>query len=154
MNVAFNCDISFFLSTCDLFSNASPLTRPTDFSGFSVHSKPEHIFFTPIVTSRFETSDHTNPALNHSLILGVMPRRPSGSVLHALGSPNRGQQLHKATESRPTLATTSMASQNSSAQTLGQSSPLATPQQKVVHVLVNRLKNKVPISTSCLFDGH
>jgi len=75
-----------------------------------------------------------------------MPRRPSGSVLHALSSPSRAQQqAQKPAETRPPFPTTSTTTQNSSTPTLGPALPPATPQQKVVHALVNRLKNKVRV---------
>jgi len=76
-----------------------------------------------------------------------MPRKPSASALQLgapVNSPSSSQLLvHRPTESHHAPFTTAAISVlHPSMQSLG-SGPAATPQQKVVQVLVNRLKNKV-----------
>ncbi|KAF8806096.1 hypothetical protein BYT27DRAFT_7141632 [Phlegmacium glaucopus] len=77
-----------------------------------------------------------------------MPRKPSTSPgLSSITSPNPSSILvHKTTESH---AFGSSISQQYSLQTLGSS---ATPQQKIVQVLVNRLKHKLPCNSGLSLD--
>jgi len=77
-----------------------------------------------------------------------MPRKPSASALQLgapVNSPSSSQLLiHRPTEPHHAPFTTAPISVlHPSMQSLGTSGPAATPQQKVVQVLVNRLKNKV-----------
>ncbi|PPR04649.1 hypothetical protein CVT24_011867 [Panaeolus cyanescens] len=81
-----------------------------------------------------------------------MPRRPSASVGPSNATtPNASSILvHRATESHHAFMATPIATQHHhSLQTLGAS---ATPQQKIVQVLVNRLKNKLPCNSGLSLD--
>ena len=72
-----------------------------------------------------------------------MPRRPSASVGPSTATtPNASSILvHRQTESHNVFAPASPSVHHHSLHTLSAS---ATPQQKIVQVLVNRLKHKVP----------
>lgn len=73
-------------------------------------------------------------------------RRPSASVGH---SNNAGSaRVHKSTDSHHAFVATS-SSQQHSLLSLGAS---ATPQQKIVQVLVNRLKHKLPCNSGLSLD--
>ncbi|KAF8967414.1 hypothetical protein BDZ97DRAFT_1916707 [Flammula alnicola] len=80
-----------------------------------------------------------------------MPRRPSASVgPSTVNTPNASSIfVHRATESHHAFASVSATAQHHSLQTLGAS---ATPQQKIVQVLVNRLKHKLPCNSGLSLD--
>jgi len=84
-----------------------------------------------------------------------MPRRPSATGIPqviSVGPPSSSQvQVQRPTDSHPAfiVTTSPMGYSQPSIQTLGVGGPAATPQQKVVQVLMNKLKNKVSFQ-SCL----
>ncbi|KAF8165773.1 hypothetical protein B0H34DRAFT_794124 [Crassisporium funariophilum] len=80
-----------------------------------------------------------------------MPRRPSASVGPSIAStPNTSSIfVHRTTESHHAFVPTTSSAGHHSLQTLGAS---ATPQQKVVQVLVNRLKHKLPCNSGLSLD--
>ena len=74
-----------------------------------------------------------------------MPRRPSATAIPSVGSPGSSQvQVQRPTDLHPAfIVTAPMGVSQPSIQTLGVGGPAATPQQKVVQVLMIKLKNKV-----------
>ncbi|KDR84288.1 hypothetical protein GALMADRAFT_87191 [Galerina marginata CBS 339.88] len=80
-----------------------------------------------------------------------MPRRPSASVgTSHTSTPNASSILvHRTTESHHGFASVTPSLHHHSLQTLGSS---ATPQQKNVQVLVNRLKHKLPCNSGVSLD--
>ena len=92
------------------------------------------------------------PSLSLTQIMPAMPvRRPSASTNHPI--PSNVVRQHRSTESHHGFTT--MSTQPSSFYS-SNTSPAASHQQKIIHILVNRLKNKVlsPPSLSYLLRAH